>query len=58
MTLLGTLFLLFKKFPFEEDLVLYLNNLKFLHPRMFCIKFDENWLAGSEEDFLKCSVHF
>jgi hypothetical protein len=40
MTLPGTLFLQFNKektdnFPLGKDIVLYMNNLKFLHPRMF-----------------------
>jgi hypothetical protein len=39
--------------PFEEDLALYLNNLKFPLPRMICTKFDWNCRAGSGgEDFL------
>ena len=44
-------FLLFCNYlPLEKGMALHLNELEFLHSRMFCAKFGWNWPSGSGEE--------
>jgi hypothetical protein len=40
--------------PFDENLVLYLDNFEFPIPKDDFTKFDWNWPSGSAEEFIQC----